>query len=171
MTVQPIKHRVQLDLPGEQVQFMDELIRRLALRSRADLWREAYSAFLWLVDEALAGRRVISVDEETLAQVDRYKELNIAAVQPFTFENYEYLIARPHPWRQQLYLKGRNMTVGQLAATMQANDLSPEQAAEDLELPLAQVREALAYYDLNRDLIELEMREEASRVTARVPTP
>ena len=171
MTVQPIKHRVQLDLPSEQVQFMDELIRRLALRSRADLWREAYSAFLWLVDEALAGRRVISVDEETLAQVDRYKELNIAAVQPFTFENYEYLIARPHPWRQQLYLKGRNMTVGQLAATMQANDLSPEQAAEDLELPLAQVREALAYYDLNRDLIELEMREEASRVTARVPTP
>ena len=171
MAMQPIKHRVQLDLPGEQVQFMDELIRRLALRSRADLWREAYSAFLWFVDEALSGRRVISVDEETLAQVDRYKELNIAAVQPFTFENYKYLVARPHPWRQQLYLKGRNMTVGQLAATMQANALSSEEAAEDLDLPLAQVREALAYYDLNRDLIELEMREEASRVAARVPAP
>lgn len=171
MATQTSKHRVQLDLPGEQVQFMDELIRRLALRSRADLWREAYAAFLWFVDEALSGRRVVSLDEETLAQVDRYKELNMASVQPFVFESYKYLVARPHPWRRQLCLKGRNMTVGQMVATMKANDLSPEEAAEDLELPLDQVHEALAYYDLNRDLIELEMREEASRVTARVPIP
>lgn len=58
---------------------------------------------------------------------------------------YAYLVARPHSWRKQLYLQGRNMTVGQLVATMRANKLSPEEAADDLSLPIAQVQEALAY--------------------------
>lgn len=77
------------------------------------------------------------------------------------FECHRYLVARPHPWRRQLYLKGRNMTVGQLVATIKANHLSPEEAAEDMDLPLEQVCEVLAYYDLHRDLVDMELREEA----------
>ena len=171
MAMQTAKHRIQVDVPDEQVRLMDGLIRRLSLRSRADLWRESYSAFLWIVNESLSGRRVVSLDVETLARVDRYKELNLAAVQPLIFEHHRYLVARPHPWRRQLYLKGRNMTVGQLVATIKANHLSPEEAAQDMDLPLEQVREALAYYDLHRDLVDMELREEASRVVARKPAP
>ncbi len=73
---------------------------------------------------------------------------------------YEHLVARPHPWRKQLYLQGRNMTVGQLVATMRANKLSPEEAAEDFSLPLAQIKEALAYYEAHSDLVNAELREE-----------
>ncbi len=171
MSAPTAKQRIQVDVPDEQVRLMDGLIRRLSLRSRADLWRESYAAFLWIVNEMLAGRRVVSLDNETLAQITRYKELNLVAVQPFTFEGYRYLVARPHPWRRQLCLKGRNMTVGQLVATMKANDLSPEEAAQDMELPLEQVREALAYYDLHRDLVDMELREQASRVAAKKPAP
>lgn len=171
MVMQTAKHRIQVDVPDEQIRLMDVLIRRLSLRSRADLWRESYSAFLWIVNEILSGRRVVSLDAETLARVDRYKELNLAAVQPLIFEHHRYLVARPHPWRRQLYLKGRNITVGQLAATIKANHLSPEEAAEDMDLPLEQVCEALAYYDLHRDLVDMELREEASRVVARKPAP
>jgi len=80
---------------------------------------------------------------------------------------YQYLVARPHPWRRQLYLKGRNMTVGQLVSTIQANCLTPEEAADDLELPLEQVKEALAYYELHSDLIESEAREETARLAAK----
>ncbi len=165
------KHRIQVDVPEEQVRLMDGLIRRLSLRSRADLWRESYAAFLWMVNELLSGRRVVSLDAETLAGIDRYKELNLAAVQPLIFGYHRYLVERPHPWRRQLYLKGRNMTVGQLVATMRANHLSPEEAAEDMDLPLEQVREALAYYDLHRDLVDMELQEEAGRVVARKPAP
>ncbi len=171
MATKPAKRRIQVDVPDEQVRLMDTLIERLSLRSRADLWREAYSAFLWIVNESLSGRRVVSLDAETLAGIERYKELNLATVQPLTFERYRYLVARPHPWRRQLYLKGRNMTVGQLVATMKANHLSPEEAAQDLDLPLEQVREALTYYDLHRDLVDMELREEANRVSAREPAP
>jgi uncharacterized protein (DUF433 family) len=80
---------------------------------------------------------------------------------------YEHLEARPHPWRRQLYLRGRNMTVGQLVATMNANKLSPEEAAEDMDLPLAQVQEALAYYEAHRDLVNSELREEKRYLQAK----
>ena len=32
-----------------------------------------------------------------------------------------HLVRRPHPWRSQLYLRGRNMTVRQLVGTVKAN--------------------------------------------------
>ncbi len=165
MTTQ--KYRIQMDLSDEQGRLMDGLMHRLNLRSRAELWRESYATFVWVIGEILSGRRVVSLDIETLSRVDRYRELNMTAVHLIDLDDYRYLVARPHPWRRQLYLKGRNMTVGQVVATMQANALSPEEAAEDMDLPMAQVREALAYYDLHRDLVDLELREEANRVRER----
>lgn len=165
MTTQ--KYHIQVDLSEEQGRLMDGLLQRLNFRSRAELWRESYATFVWVSREILSGRRVVSLDAETLSRVERYRELNLTAVHPSDVDDYRYLVARPHPWRRQLYLKGRNMTVGQVVATMQANTLSPEEAAEDMDLPVAQVREALAYYDLHRDLVDLELREEANRVRER----
>jgi uncharacterized protein (DUF433 family) len=69
---------------------------------------------------------------------------------------WQYLVARAHPWRRQLYLKGRDMTVRQLVGTVKANKLTPEEAAEDLELPVEAVREALRYAEENEELLELE---------------
>ena len=81
---------------------------------------------------------------------------------------YSYLEARPHPWRlQSLCLRGNNMTVGQLLATMRANQLTPEQAAADLDLPLAQIAEALFYYAEHHDLVDSELREDRTRLEAR----
>jgi uncharacterized protein (DUF433 family) len=77
---------------------------------------------------------------------------------------WKYLVARLHPWRRQLSLKGRNITVGQLLSTIRANKLSPEEASADLDLPVEAVREAIAYYEQNRGLIELEATEERRRL-------
>lgn len=78
-----------------------------------------------------------------------------------------YLVDRPHRWRRQLCIKGRNLTVGQLVSTVRANRQSPEQASEDLDLPLAAIEEALAYYAENRALIEMEAAEERRRLAER----
>lgn len=82
-------------------------------------------------------------------------------------EPWRYLVARPHPWRRQLSIKGRNLTVGQLLTTMRANQLSPEQASEDLDLPISAIREAIKYGENHRDLIALEASEERRRLTER----
>src|SRR5206468_2097211 len=34
---------------------------------------------------------------------------------------WKYLVVRKHPWRKQLYIKGRNMTVRQLVGTVKAS--------------------------------------------------
>ena len=159
-TRQSDKVRVQVDLSAAEASLLEVLQRRLAVRSRADLLQQAYGTFLWALDEMLAGRHIVSVEQEGLDQLEKYKELSVPAVEPLLFEHYQYLAARPQTGRNQLYLKGRNMTVGQLVYKMRANELSTEQAAEDMELPEMEVREALAYYQTHRELIETEMEEE-----------
>lgn len=154
------KVRVQVDLTLAEAALLRLLEKRLSVRSRADLLQQAYGTFLWIIDEMLSGRRVVSVEAETLACVDRYKELCVPAVEPLCFDHYQYLVSRPETGREQLYLKGRNMTAGQLVYKMRANQMTDEQAAQDMDLPLEQVREAMAYYQIHRQLIESEIKEE-----------
>jgi uncharacterized protein (DUF433 family) len=78
-----------------------------------------------------------------------------------------YLVERPHPWRRQLSIKGRNLTVGQLMSTVRANALTPEQTADAFDLPLAAIQEAVSYHEQNRSLIELEATEERSRLAQK----
>lgn len=77
---------------------------------------------------------------------------------------YRFLVPGAHPWRQQLYVKDRNQTVGQLVAILQAEGWMPEEAAENFELPIAAIYEALDYYHQHRELIEAEAAEERRRL-------
>lgn len=160
----PKKVRVQVDLSEAEATLLQHLAGRLSVRSRADLLQQAYGTFLWILNELLAGRRVISVTQETLAAIDKYKELSVPAVEPLRFEHYEFLAPQPDSKYKQYYLKGRNMRVGQLIYTMRANKLSAEDAALDMDLPVAQVREAQVYYEINRELIEQEAEEDKQRL-------
>lgn len=80
---------------------------------------------------------------------------------------WKFLVRRPHPWRRQLSIKGRNQTVGQLISTLRANQLSSEQASDDLGLPVEAIQEALTYYQENQSLIELEAAEERRYLVER----
>ena len=83
-------------------------------------------------------------------KIDR-REMREAAIPP-----WQYLVHRQHPWRQQLYLKGRNLTARQLVGAMKANQLDEAAAAADYRLPVEAVREALTYVESNRELLETE---------------
>jgi uncharacterized protein (DUF433 family) len=154
------KVRVQVDLTAAEATLLELLQRRLAVRSRADLLQQAYGTFLWIVDEMLSGRRIVSLEPEMMDRLEKFKELSVPAVEPLVFEHYQYLVMRPEKERKQPYLKGRNMTVSQLVYSMRADQLSAEEAAEDMDLPVEQVMEALAYYHTHRELIESEVEEE-----------
>lgn len=74
---------------------------------------------------------------------------------------YTYLVRRPHPWRKQLFLKGRRLTAGQVVGRMETEGWSVEEAAAQFELPVAAIREAVDYAKRNRDLIACEDAEDA----------
>jgi uncharacterized protein (DUF433 family) len=103
--------------------------------------------------------------EDLLKRVQQLEE----QIGPLTalMARWRYLVARPHPWRRQLAIKGRNLTVGQLVSTIRANHFSPEQASADLGLPLEVIHEALTYYAENQALIQLEAAEERRRLSER----
>jgi uncharacterized protein (DUF433 family) len=118
------------------------------------------------------------------------------AAQPVTFEEFarragydpekaprelpapgwNHLVVRRHPWRRQLFLKGRNMTVRQLVGTVKVDGWSEEEAARNVDLPVEAIREALRYAEINRDLLAAEaeyerlvLQEEAASGTSPVP--
>ena len=161
------RFRVQVDLTAVEVSLLEVLQGRLAVRSRADLLQQAFGAFLWIVDEMLAGRRIVSVEPAALTGLARFKELSLPATAPMLFDHYDYLVVRPEKGRIQPYLKGRNMTVGQLMYKIRAFGQTLEEAADDMDLPVAQVREAAAYYHAHRSLIEAELAEEKRELEAK----
>jgi len=69
---------------------------------------------------------------------------------------WKYLVHRQHPWRQQLSITGCKMTARQLVGGIKANQLDEEKAAANYELPLEAIREALAYVEANKELLEAE---------------
>jgi uncharacterized protein (DUF433 family) len=77
---------------------------------------------------------------------------------------WQYLESRPHPWRKQLYLKGRRLKAFTVWSDMIANELTPEEVAENKELPLAAVTEAIKYCQSNQELLNREAQEERRRL-------
>ena len=79
-------------------------------------------------------------------------------------KQYQYLEPRSHRWKKQLWVKGRNMTVWNLVAWMQTNSFTPEQAANDFELPVEAIYEAISYYRTHKSLVDAETNEERKRL-------
>jgi uncharacterized protein (DUF433 family) len=77
---------------------------------------------------------------------------------------YKYLEPRPHPWRKILWIKGRNMHVWHLVATMLREQETPEETAKNFGLPVEAVIEALDYYQQYKDLVDAETHEEGRRL-------
>ncbi|MCC3414043.1 MAG: hypothetical protein JGK24_20595 [Microcoleus sp. PH2017_29_MFU_D_A] len=82
-------------------------------------------------------------------------------------ENWQYLVARPHAWRKQLYIKGRKLLASTIWRDMTANGMSPEQAAENWDLPLSAIYEAIDYCENHQELLKLEADEERYRLEAK----
>ncbi|MGL5065902.1 MAG: hypothetical protein ACRC62_38530 [Microcoleus sp.] len=82
-------------------------------------------------------------------------------------ENLQYLVARPHPWRKQLYVKGRKLLASTIWQDMNANGMSPEEAAENWDLPLSAICEAIHYCESHQELLKLEADEERYRLETK----
>lgn len=72
---------------------------------------------------------------------------------------YRYLEPKPYKRTKQLGIKGKNMTVWNLVATMRTEGFTVEETAEGFALPVEAVLEALEYYEENKVMIEDENAE------------
>lgn len=73
---------------------------------------------------------------------------------------WHYLEQRPHPWRRQLYIKGKRIKASVIYFDMMANEETPQQAAENWDLPLAAIQEVIEYCQTYQELLNIEAAEE-----------
>ena len=99
--------------------------------------------------------------------LSRIAQLENAQAAERRVAQWQYLVERSHPWRRQLSIKGRNMTAAQLVGAMKTNGMSSAAAAEDYDLPIEAIEEAVRYCDTEAELLTLEADEERRRLIER----
>ncbi|GFE72199.1 hypothetical protein [Chroococcus sp. FPU101] len=77
-----------------------------------------------------------------------------------TQTQWQYLEKRPHPWRQQLYIKGTRIKASVIYSDMIVNHETPSEAAFNWDLPIEAVKEAIKYCETHQDLLKREALEE-----------
>src|SRR5437879_1570962 len=90
--------------------------------------------------------------------------LLIPELQPMAKGDWNYLVARPHPWRRQLFVKGRRLRAFTVWMDMQTNGMTPEEAADNWDLPLEAIEEIRRYCEAQRALLEMEAEEARRRL-------
>jgi uncharacterized protein (DUF433 family) len=73
---------------------------------------------------------------------------------------WNYLVARPHAWRRQLFVKGRRLRAFTVWSDMLTNNMSPEEAAENWDLPQEAITEIVRYCESHKELLSMEAEEE-----------
>jgi uncharacterized protein (DUF433 family) len=78
---------------------------------------------------------------------------------------YQYLESRPHSHYRQLWVKGRHIRAEVLyRCTVGVEPRTPEEVAQDYDLPVAAVHEAIDYAIRYQEVLEAERAREASRM-------
>lgn len=79
---------------------------------------------------------------------------------------WHWLVERPHPWRRQLWVKGRKLMASAVWLDALSNNMDSREAAKNWDLSLEACEEIFAYCEANRALIEAEANEERRRCAA-----
>ena len=78
---------------------------------------------------------------------------------------YQYLEPRPRSHYRQLWIKGRHLRAEVLyRLTVGAEPRTPEEVAQDYNLPVEAVQEAIDYAVRNQRVLEAERAREAARM-------
>ena len=80
--------------------------------------------------------------------------------QPALASPWRHLEVCPHPWRRQLYVKGRRLRAFSVWSDMIANHLTVEEIAQSRDLPMEAIQECVQYCEENRLLLEEECEQE-----------
>jgi hypothetical protein len=156
------RHRLTADVP-EATELHVRQVASLYYRGVvSDAVTASLETFRWVLDAVQRGKRVVAADPGDLPEA--YEEPVIAGL-PRPEPEWVWLVRRDHPWRRQLWIKGRNLSAGDLARAIEIEGWTPDRAADEYDLPLGAVVEAQRYAETARDLIAAEEAE--NRIVAQ----
>jgi hypothetical protein len=151
--------RANFDLTPEQDEVLSNLRHAFAASSTKDTVLRAAQLASLLVREARLGNHLFvgrTIEQATRLVVPEL-EANLAP-------EWQWLVERTHPWRRQLWVKGRKLQASAVWLDALANGLNVAEAAADWDLPLQAAEEVFAYCEVNQALIQAEADEERQRL-------
>lgn len=161
--------RQNFNVTPEQEAQIEWLREALGATSAKEAILRAVSVLFTLKEYTQKGFKV------ALVKPDEQVELVIPGLQPPLQTPWKYLVERPHPWRRQLYVKGRRLLAATVWQDMLVNELSLDATAENFALPVDAVVEIIRYCEANQELLQMEADEERRRLEEKgvtiEPTP
>jgi hypothetical protein len=151
--------RANFDLSAEQEALLANLRAHLGASSTKEAVMKAAQLTTLLLDEVSHGNRLFVGKSPSTAVRLAIPELEARAL-----GTWRWLVERPHPWRRQLWVKGRKLLASAVWLDALTNGMSPREAAESWDLPQDACEEIFAYCDANRALIKAEADEERQRL-------
>lgn len=151
--------RANFDLSPEQEELLANLRAQLSASSTKEAVLKAAQLTAVLLEEVRQGNRLFV--GKTPATAVRLAIPELEARAP---GQWRWLVERPHPWRRQLWVKGRKLLASAVWLDALTNDMGAREAAQNWDLPLEACEEIFAYCEANRALIESEASEERQRL-------
>lgn len=152
--------RENFDVSPQQQAEIETLQELLEAPSKKDAILLAIQLTLHLASEARKGNQLFVGDPA----MHDLRRLVMLGVEKPNIPKWTYLVEQAHPWKRQLYVKGRKLPAAAVWTGMIANNLSVEEAAENWDLPVGAVNEILDYCESNRVLLEMDAAEELRRL-------
>lgn len=154
------KKRENFDVsPGQQAE-IETLQALVEAPSKKDAMLLAVHLALHLASEARKGNQVFIGNP---ARHDLKRLVMLGIEKPNT-SKWLYLVEQAHPWKKQLFVKGRKLSAAAVWTAMTANKLSVNKAADNWDLPVDAVEEILQYCEDNKALLAMEAAEELRRL-------
>ena len=151
----PQTKRQNFDVTPEQESEIAALRDALGVSSAKDAVLRAVRIASILSREARAGKVLVLRDA-----AGGMERLMIPELENPAPSGWRYLVERPHNWRRSPYIKGRRLPAAVVWHDLIANHQTVDEAAEDWDLPVEAVSEAVAWCEQNRAMLTMEAEEE-----------
>ncbi len=152
--------RENFDVSPQQQAEIETLQELLDVPSKKDAMLLAIHLALHLIAEAKNGNHLFVGDPDR----QDLRRLVMLGIEKPNIRKWMYLVEHAHPWKKQLYVKGRKLPAAAVWTGMIANNLNIQEAADNWDLPEEAVREIMEYCDTNKVLLEMEANEELRRL-------
>ena len=151
----PIYKRQNFNVTPDEEAELYALQNALAAPSVKDALLRATRVMLVLNQEVREGGRLYL--ENTFGERTR---VLLPEIEPLRISEWKYLSPRSKSSKQQLFFKGKRLSAANVWLDMLANNQTIEEAADNWDLPVEAVQEAVRYCEQNSELLTQEAETE-----------
>lgn len=148
--------RENFDVTPKQQADIEALQDLLDAPSKKDAVLYAVQVALHLASETRQGNQIFIRDQDT----QDMKRFVLLGLEKPRSNKWMYLCEHTHPWKRELYVKGRKLPASAVWTTSIANNMTVQETAVDWDLPVKAVEEIYEYCESHKVLLEMEAAED-----------